>query len=209
MMPRSLLFGSKAGVGPFFVRRLPGHGDLRSAGGADQLLQQLRPLTISPRSLIPRLVILNALAGAAIRSTAKGENCCGLALCSRDHVRTRLLSRRGEGEVGRSTTSADENERRNIRCVETIAPSSNRLKPKNTPYSQQIAFVTDRTGPRCAATPFDPAAFAEELGWRPLRDGRGRTREDGCSGICDNEGLGRALQGARAWQTAGDGEMDR
>jgi len=143
-----------------------------------------------PEKLIP-VVILNALAGAPIPVYGKGENVRDW-LYVEDHADALLLAVE-KGEVGRSYNIGGENERRNIEVVETICAILDRLKPKNTPYSQQIAFVTDRPG-HDARYAIDPSRIREELGWRPsvtVEEGLEKTVQ----WYLDNEAWWRALQG--------------
>jgi dTDP-glucose 4,6-dehydratase len=143
-----------------------------------------------PEKLIP-VVILNALAGAPIPVYGKGENVRDW-LYVEDHADALLLAVE-KGRVGRSYNIGGENERRNIEVVETICAILDRLKPKNTPYSQQITFVTDRPG-HDARYAIDPSRIREELGWRPsvtVEEGLEKTVQ----WYLDNESWWRALQG--------------
>ncbi|ROU02977.1 dTDP-glucose 4,6-dehydratase [Histidinibacterium lentulum] len=143
-----------------------------------------------PEKLIP-VVILNALAGASIPVYGKGENVRDW-LYVEDHADALLLAVE-KGEVGRSYNIGGENERRNIEVVETICGILDRLKPKNTPYSQQITFVTDRPG-HDARYAIDPSRIRDELGWQPsvtVEEGLEKT----VRWYLDNEAWWRALQG--------------
>lgn len=143
-----------------------------------------------PEKLIP-VVILNALAGSPIPVYGKGENVRDW-LYVEDHADALLLAVE-KGRVGRSYNIGGENERRNIEVVETICAILDRLKPKNTPYSGQIAFVTDRPG-HDARYAIDASRIREELGWRPsvtVEEGLEKTVQ----WYLDNEHWWRALQG--------------
>ena len=141
-----------------------------------------------PEKLIP-VAILNALAGKPIPVYGTGENVRDW-LYVEDHADALLLVVQ-KGRVGRSYNIGGENERRNIDLVHTICAVLDRLRPKDTPYAEQITFVTDRPG-HDARYAIDPSRIREELGWRPsltVEEGLERTVQ----WYLDNEAWWRPL----------------
>ena len=116
-----------------------------------------------PEKLVP-VVILNALAGRPIPVYGAGENVRDW-LYVEDHADALLLVLQ-KGALGRSYNIGGENERSNIDLVRTICGVLDRLRPKATPYADQITFVTDRPG-HDARYAIDPTRIRTELGWRP------------------------------------------
>lgn len=142
-----------------------------------------------PEKLIP-VVILNALAGKPIPIYGDGSNVRDW-LYVEDHADALLLVL-GQGALGRSYNIGGENERSNLELVQTLCSILDRLAPKATPYSDQIAFVTDRPG-HDARYAIDPARLRDELGWCPsvtVEEGLERT----VAWYLDNEDWWRALQ---------------
>jgi len=72
----------------------------------------------------------------------------------------------GKGEVGRTYNIGGENEVSNIDLVRTICGILDTKCPKDTPYAEQITFVTDRPGHDLRYA-IDPTRIRTELGWRP------------------------------------------
>jgi dTDP-glucose 4,6-dehydratase len=151
-----------------------------------------------PEKLIP-VVILNALAGKPIPVYGKGENVRDW-LYVEDHADA-LLTVLDEGRLGRSYNIGGENEARNIDLVRMICAILDEKRPKNSPYEEQITFVTDRPGHDLRYA-IDPSRIASELGWRPsvtLREGLERTvqwyldNEDWWRALQDREGVGARL----------------
>jgi dTDP-glucose 4,6-dehydratase len=116
-----------------------------------------------PEKLVP-VVILNALAGRPIPVYGAGDNVRDW-LYVEDHADALLLVLQ-KGVLGRSYNIGGENERSNIDLVRTICAVLDRLRPKTTPYADQITFVTDRPG-HDARYAIDPTRIRTELGWRP------------------------------------------
>ena len=142
-----------------------------------------------PEKLVP-VVILNALAGQPIPVYGAGENVRDW-LYVEDHAEA-LLTVVTRGQVGRSYNIGGENEARNIDLVRMICAILDRKRPRNRPYSEQIAFVTDRPGHDLRYA-IDPRRMRAELGWRPsvtLEQGLERTVQ----WYLDNEAWWRALQ---------------
>ncbi len=142
-----------------------------------------------PEKLVP-VVILNALAGEAIPVYGKGENVRDW-LYVEDHADA-LLTVLEKGRLGQSYNIGGENEARNIDLVHMICAILDRLRPRDTPHSDLITFVTDRPGHDLRYA-IDPTRMQTELGWRPsvtLEQGLERTVQ----WYLDNESWWRALQ---------------
>ena len=142
-----------------------------------------------PEKLVP-VVILKALAGAPIPVYGVGANVRDW-LYVEDHADA-LLTVLQKGRVGRSYNIGGENEARNIDLVQMICAILDKMRPGNRPYSEQIAFVTDRPG-HDARYAIDPTRIRSELGWRPsvtLEQGLEKTVQ----WYLDNEDWWRALQ---------------
>ena len=141
-----------------------------------------------PEKLIP-VVILNALAGKPIPVYGAGENVRDW-LYVEDHADA-LLTVLEKGQLGQSYNIGGENEVRNIDLVRMICASLDRKRPKNSPYAEQITFVTDRPGHDLRYA-IDPTRMQQELNWRPsvtLQEGLDRTVD----WYLDNESWWRAL----------------
>ena len=142
-----------------------------------------------PEKLVP-VVILNALAGEAIPVYGQGENVRDW-LYVEDHADA-LLTVLEKGRLGQSYNIGGENEARNIDLVHMICAILDRLRPRDTPHSDLITFVTDRPGHDLRYA-IDPTRMQTELGWRPsvtLEQGLERTVQ----WYLDNESWWRALQ---------------
>ena len=142
-----------------------------------------------PEKLVP-VVILNALAGKDIPVYGKGENIRDW-LYVEDHADA-LLIVLTKGAVGRTYNIGGENEAKNIDLVHMICTHLDQMRPKDTPYADQITFVTDRPGHDMRYA-IDPTRIRDELGWRPsmtLEQGLEKT----VRWYLDNEGWWRALQ---------------
>ncbi len=142
-----------------------------------------------PEKLVP-VVILNALAGKPIPVYGKGENVRDW-LYVEDHADA-LLCVLKNGERGRSYNVGGENEAKNIDLVRMICAILDRLKPAETPYADQITFVTDRPGHDLRYA-IDPTRIRTELGWKPsvtLKEGLEKTVQ----WYLDNEAWWQALQ---------------
>ena len=150
-----------------------------------------------PEKLVP-VVILNALAGKDIPVYGAGENIRDW-LYVEDHADA-LLTVLTKGALGRSYNIGGENEAKNIDLVHMICAHLDQMRPKDTLYSDQITFVTDRPGHDMRYA-IDPTRLREELNWRPsvtLEQGLEKT----VRWYLDNEDWWRALQ-------ARDGVGDR
>jgi dTDP-glucose 4,6-dehydratase len=142
-----------------------------------------------PEKLVP-VVILNALAGRDIPVYGKGENIRDW-LYVEDHADA-LLTVLTKGELGRSYNIGGENEAKNIDLVRMICAYLDQMRPKGTPYGDQITFVADRPGHDMRYV-IDPTRIRTELGWHPsvmLEEGLEKTVQ----WYLDNEDWWRALQ---------------
>jgi dTDP-glucose 4,6-dehydratase len=143
-----------------------------------------------PEKLVP-VVILNALAGKDIPIYGKGENVRDW-LYVEDHADA-LLTVLTKGALGRSYNIGGENEAKNIDLVNMICAHLDQMRPKDTPYANQITFVMDRPGHDMRYA-IDPTRIREELNWRPsvtLEQGLEKT----VRWYLENEEWWRALQG--------------
>jgi dTDP-glucose 4,6-dehydratase len=151
-----------------------------------------------PEKLIP-VVILKALAGAPIPIYGKGDNIRDW-LYVEDHAEALLLVAQ-KGALGQSYNIGGENEATNLDLVTKICAILDEKRPGNKPYSDQIAFVTDRPG-HDQRYAIDPARIRKELGWQPsvtLDEGLEKTvqwfleHEDWWRALQDREGVGKRL----------------
>jgi dTDP-glucose 4,6-dehydratase len=151
-----------------------------------------------PEKLIP-VVILRALAGESIPVYGKGENIRDW-LYVEDHADA-LLTVLQNGKVGRTYNIGGENEAKNIDLVRTICEILDAKRPADTPYAEQITFVTDRPGHDLRYA-IDPTRIRTELSWRPsvtLEQGLERTvqwyldNEDWWRALLDRDGVGKRL----------------
>jgi dTDP-glucose 4,6-dehydratase len=116
-----------------------------------------------PEKLIP-LVILNALEGKPLPIYGKGDQIRDW-LYVEDHARA-LYKVVTEGKVGETYNIGGHNEKQNIEVVETICTILDALVPKETSYSEQITYVTDRPG-HDRRYAIDASKMSRELNWQP------------------------------------------
>jgi dTDP-glucose 4,6-dehydratase len=116
-----------------------------------------------PEKLIP-LVILNALEGKPLPIYGNGEQIRDW-LYVEDHARA-LYKVVTQGKVGETYNIGGHNEKQNIEVVETICTILDTLVPKNTPYADQITYVTDRPG-HDRRYAIDASKMSTELNWQP------------------------------------------
>ncbi|MBB1272805.1 dTDP-glucose 4,6-dehydratase [Psychromonas sp. SR45-3] len=116
-----------------------------------------------PEKLIP-LVILNALEGKALPIYGKGDQIRDW-LYVEDHARA-LYKVVTEGLVGETYNIGGHNEKQNIEVVQTICAILDSLVPKETPYAEQITYVTDRPG-HDRRYAIDSTKMSSELNWTP------------------------------------------
>lgn len=116
-----------------------------------------------PEKLIP-LVILNALEGKELPIYGRGDQIRDW-LYVEDHARA-LYKVVTQGTVGETYNIGGHNEKQNLEVVQTICNILDVLIPKNTPYSDQITYVTDRPG-HDRRYAIDASKINQELNWRP------------------------------------------
>src|SRR5271157_1163691 len=117
-----------------------------------------------PEKLIP-LVILNAIHGKPLPVYGAGTNVRDW-LYVEDHARALDLIV-AHGCIGGKYNVGGRNERRNVDVVRTICGILDRLRPRERPYAELIAFVTDRPGHDLRYA-IDASKLERELGWRAL-----------------------------------------
>ncbi|MEI8602887.1 dTDP-glucose 4,6-dehydratase [Shewanella sp. PP-Sp27a-2] len=116
-----------------------------------------------PEKLIP-LVILNALEGKPLPIYGKGDQIRDW-LYVEDHARA-LYKVVTEGKIGETYNIGGHNEKQNIEVVKTICIILDTLVPKETPYAEQITYVTDRPG-HDRRYAIDATKMSNELNWQP------------------------------------------
>lgn len=116
-----------------------------------------------PEKLIP-VVILKALQGEDIPVYGTGENVRDWLFVD-DHARA-LLKVAESGTPGETYNMGGHNEKQNIEVVHTICDTLNKLVPKESSYSDQVTFVTDRPGHDFRYA-IDASKIERELGWIP------------------------------------------
>ncbi|MGI2024332.1 dTDP-glucose 4,6-dehydratase [Shewanella glacialipiscicola] len=116
-----------------------------------------------PEKLIP-LVILNALEGKPLPIYGKGDQIRDW-LFVEDHARA-LYKVVTVGNVGETYNIGGHNEKQNLEVVKTICSILDVLVPKETPYSKQITYVTDRPG-HDRRYAIDATKMSDELNWQP------------------------------------------
>lgn len=119
-----------------------------------------------PEKLIP-LMILNALDGEPLPVYGDGSNVRDWLFVD-DHARA-LFTIMTEGRIGEKYNVGGRNERTNLEVVERICTILDDLRPKNSPYKEQITFVTDRPG-HDARYAIDASKLEGELNWRAQED---------------------------------------
>ncbi len=116
-----------------------------------------------PEKLIP-VIIYRALEGESIPVYGKGMNIRDW-LYVEDHA-TALLEVLEKGTIGDSYNVGGDNEARNIDIVRTVCELLDELRPKETPYFEQVAYVDDRPG-HDHRYAIDASYIRDKLGWRP------------------------------------------
>ena len=115
-----------------------------------------------PEKLIP-LIVLNAMEGKALPVYGNGANVRDW-LYVEDHARALdIIAERGR--IGETYNVGGRNERRNIDVVMRICDLMDRMRPRETPHSQLVTYVTDRPG-HDARYAIDATKLETELGWR-------------------------------------------
>lgn len=112
--------------------------------------------------LIPT-IIRKAVAGEPIPIYGDGTNVRDW-LYVRDHC-TGIKLAIDKGRLGETYNIGGRNERQNLYIAHTICELLDELKPKDSPYANQIAFVTDRPGHDFRYA-IDASKIEDELGWK-------------------------------------------
>ncbi len=115
-----------------------------------------------PEKLIP-LVILNALDGQPLPIYGDGSNVRDWLYVD-DHAKA-LYTILTKGRLGQKYNVGGRNERTNLEVVERICTILDEVRPKNSPYADQITYVTDRPG-HDARYAIDATKLETELGWK-------------------------------------------
>lgn len=116
-----------------------------------------------PEKLIP-LVIFNALEGKDLPIYGKGDQIRDW-LFVEDHARA-LYKVLTEGVVGETYNIGGHNEKQNIEVVREICSILDVLVPKESAYSNQIRYVSDRPG-HDRRYAIDATKMNKELNWLP------------------------------------------
>ncbi|MCO7519614.1 MULTISPECIES: dTDP-glucose 4,6-dehydratase [unclassified Pseudomonas] len=118
-----------------------------------------------PEKLIP-LMIVNALAGKALPVYGDGQQIRDW-LYVKDHCSAirRVLE---AGRVGEVYNVGGWNEKPNLEIVQRICTLLDEMRPRGDgkPYSEQVAYVTDRPG-HDRRYAIDARKLERELGWKP------------------------------------------
>jgi len=112
--------------------------------------------------LIPT-IIRKAVAGEPIPIYGDGTNVRDW-LYVRDHC-TGIKLAIDKGRLGETYNIGGRNERQNLYIAHTICELLDEFKPKDSPYANQIAFVTDRPGHDFRYA-IDASKIEDELGWK-------------------------------------------
>lgn len=142
-----------------------------------------------PEKLIP-LVILNALEGKDLPIYGEGDQIRDW-LYVEDHARA-LYKVVTEGKIGETYNIGGHNEKENLEVVQSICMILDDLVPKDTPYAEQITYVTDRPG-HDRRYAIDATKMSKELDWKPeetFETGLRKTVE----WYLDNQGWCRRVQ---------------
>jgi dTDP-glucose 4,6-dehydratase len=119
-----------------------------------------------PEKLIP-LVISNALAGKPLPVYGDGLQVRDW-LFVEDHC-SAIETVLAKGVVGETYNVGGNNQQTNIKVVRTICTLLDELRPKSTPYADQITYVTDRPG-HDRRYAIDARKIQRELAWFPEQD---------------------------------------
>lgn len=116
-----------------------------------------------PEKLIP-LIISNALEGKPLPIYGKGDQIRDW-LYVEDHARA-LYTVVNKAKVGTTYNIGGHNEKQNLEVVHKVCELLDELRPKNTPYAQQITYVADRPG-HDRRYAIDASKIERDLGWKP------------------------------------------
>ena len=116
-----------------------------------------------PEKLIP-LIISNALAGKPLPIYGKGDQIRDW-LYVEDHARA-LYTVVKQAQPGSTYNIGGHNEKKNIDVVLKVCELLDELRPKTTPYRDQITYVQDRPG-HDRRYAIDASKIEKDLGWKP------------------------------------------
>lgn len=116
-----------------------------------------------PEKLIP-LIISNALEGKPLPIYGKGDQIRDW-LYVEDHARALYLVAT-QAKTGTTYNIGGHNEKQNLEVVHKVCELLDELRPKDTPYAQQITYVADRPG-HDRRYAIDASKIERELGWKP------------------------------------------
>lgn len=116
-----------------------------------------------PEKLIP-LIISNALEGKPLPIYGKGDQIRDWLYVD-DHARA-LYTVVKNAKTGTTYNIGGHNEKKNIDVVMKVCELLDQLRPKGTPYSEQITYVQDRPG-HDRRYAIDAAKIEKDLGWKP------------------------------------------
>ena len=159
------LFGLEGGLRPSGARLAP---HLQAADGADQLLQQLRPLPL-PRKADPADRSSTRSRASRCRSTAAARTCA--TGCMSTITREALLTvveqrpRRARATISAAAPSGATS----TSCRRSATSSTNSRRAKGS-RARPDRLRRRPARPRRCATPSTPRKIERELGWTPARD---------------------------------------
>lgn len=116
-----------------------------------------------PEKLIP-LIISNALEGKPLPIYGKGDQIRDW-LYVEDHARA-LYTVVTQAKTGTTYNIGGHNEKQNLEVVHKVCELLDELRPKETPYAQQITYVADRPG-HDRRYAIDASKIERDLGWKP------------------------------------------
>jgi len=116
-----------------------------------------------PEKLIP-VMILKGLAGEKLPIYGDGANVRDWLYVA-DHCEA-IMAVIERGRLGETYNIGGHNEMTNLEVVRQICAILDELRPKATPYADQIAFVSDRPG-HDRRYAIDAGKVQRELGWTP------------------------------------------
>ncbi|ORM57373.1 dTDP-glucose 4,6-dehydratase [Pantoea rodasii] len=116
-----------------------------------------------PEKLVP-LIISNALEGKPLPIYGKGDQIRDW-LYVEDHARA-LYTVVTKAKTGTTYNIGGHNEKQNLEVVHKVCELLDELRPKDTPYAQQITYVADRPG-HDRRYAIDASKIEQDLGWKP------------------------------------------
>ena len=110
-----------------------------------------------------------------------------------------------EGKIGETYNIGGHNEKQNIEVVNTICDILDDVQPKDSKYSEQITYVTDRPGHDMRYA-IDASKIERELGWSPQETFESGIRKT-VEWYLNNEGWWKAvLDGSYQGERLGAGD---